>query len=196
MKFVIYSRYSSDLQSDASIEDQIRICRERADKEGWTIKDCYSDHAISGASMLLRPAVQQLVQDAGEGKFEAVMAESLERLSRDLEDIAGLYKRLTFNGVKLFTLSEGWISEIHIGLKGTMGQLYLKDLADKTRRGLRGRVEAGKSGGGISFGYDMYRKFDANGEAVAGDRKINEEEAAIVRRVFADYLAGKSPKAL
>ena len=54
-------------------------------------------------------------------------------------------------------LSEGEINELHIGLKGTMGALYLKDLADKTRRGLRGRVEAGKSGGGNSYGYDVVR---------------------------------------
>ncbi len=51
------------------------------------------------------------------------------------------------------TLSEGEISELHVGLKGTMNALYLKDLADKTRRGLRGRIEAGKSGGGNAYGY-------------------------------------------
>ncbi|WP_302795394.1 hypothetical protein [Shinella daejeonensis] len=39
------------------------------------------------------------------------------------------------------------MSELHIGLKGMMGALYIKDLADKTLRGLRGRIEVGKSGG-------------------------------------------------
>jgi len=62
-----------------------------------------------------------------------------------------------FAGVRIVTLSEGDVNELHIGLKGTMGALFLKDLADKTRRGLRGRVEAGKSGGGNSFGYDVVR---------------------------------------
>ncbi|MCR9196641.1 MAG: recombinase family protein, partial [Hyphomonas sp.] len=86
------------------------------------------------------------------------------------------------------------INELHIGLKGTMGALYLKDLADKTRRGLRGRVEAGKSGGGNSYGYDVVRQVGKDGEPVRGERKINEPEAAIVRRIFGEYATGRSPR--
>ncbi len=66
--------------------------------------------------------------DALAGKFQIVMAEALDRLSRDQEDIAGIYKRLSFAGVRIVTLSEGDISDLHIGLKGTMNALYLKDL--------------------------------------------------------------------
>ncbi|MCR9196216.1 MAG: recombinase family protein, partial [Hyphomonas sp.] len=189
----IYARYSSDLQRDASIEDQIRICQERADKEGWRLYQCYTDHGQSGAS-LVRPGVQMLMQDAQAGKFEVVIAESIDRLSRDQEDIAGLYKRMRFAGVRIVTLSEGDINELHIGLKGTMGALYLKDLADKTRRGLRGRVEAGKSGGGNSYGYDVVRQVGKDGEPVRGERKINEPEAVIVRRIFCEYATGRSPR--
>jgi DNA invertase Pin-like site-specific DNA recombinase len=96
----------------------------------------------------------------------------------------------------MLTLSEGPISELHIGFKGTMGALYLKDLADKTRRGLRGRVEAGLSGGGNAYGYDVVTKFAANGEPVRGERRINADEAAVVYQIFSDYAAGKSPKAI
>ena len=91
-------------------------------------------------------------------------------------------------------LAEGDITELHVGLKGTMNALFLKDLADKTRRGLRGRVEEGKSGGGNSYGYDVVKQLAANGEPVRGDRAINETEATIVRRIFRDYAAGKSAK--
>jgi hypothetical protein len=55
----------------------------------------------------------------------------------------------------LITLSEGEIGELHVGLKGTMNALFLKDLAQKTRRGLEGRIRQGKSGGGRCFGYDI-----------------------------------------
>jgi DNA invertase Pin-like site-specific DNA recombinase len=96
----------------------------------------------------------------------------------------------------MVTLSEGEIAELHIGFKGTMGALYLKDLADKTRRGLRGRIEAGKSGGGNSYGYDVVAKFNEAGEPVRGDRTINEAQAATVRHIFNEYAAGKSPKAI
>lgn len=73
----------------------------------------------------------------------------------------------------------------------------LKELADKTRRGLRGRIENGKAGGGLSYGYRVGRRFE-NGALTTGEREINEEEAAVVRRIFrdytADYTAGASPK--
>jgi site-specific DNA recombinase len=194
-QIAIYARYSTDMQSEASIEDQIRLCQERAEKEGWKLHNSYTDHGKSGAT-LLRPGVQMLLQDAMAGKFEVVIAEALDRLSRDQEDIAGIYKRLTFAGVKILTLAEGEVNDLHIGLKGTMNALFLKDLADKTRRGLRGRVEAGKSGGGNAYGYDVVKRFNDAGEAIRGDRKINEHEAGIVRRIFNDYASGKSPKGI
>ncbi len=102
MRAAIYARYSSDLQRDASIEDQIRVCRERLDREGWALCATYTDHAKSGASAL-RPGYQKLLEDARSGEFEVLIAEALDRLSRDQEDIAGLYKHLSFAGVKLLT---------------------------------------------------------------------------------------------
>jgi site-specific DNA recombinase len=88
------------------------------------------------------------------------------------------------------------VNELHIGLEGTMGALYLKDLADKTRRGLRGRVEQGKSAGGNSYGYDVLRAVGDHGEPVRGDRTINGPQAAIVERIFRDYAKGLSPRAI
>jgi site-specific DNA recombinase len=191
VKVALYARYSSDNQRDASIADQFRVCRLHAEKQGWQIVEEYSDQAISGAS-LLRPGIQGLIMDATRGRFQLVLAEAMDRLSRDQEDIAGLYKRMAYSDVKIVTLSEGEVSHLHIGLKGTMNALFIKDLADKTRRGLRGRVEQGKSGGGNAYGYDVVKKFDARGEPMRGDRTINEFEATVVRRIFRDYAAGKS----
>ncbi len=183
LRVAFYARYSSDNQRDASIEDQLRLCRERAAKEDWDIVDSYNDRSISGAS-LIRPGIQSLLADAQVGKFNIVLAESLDRISRDQEDIAGVFKRLAFAGIQIVTLSEGLISELHIGLKGTMSALFLKDLADKTRRGLRGRVEAGKSGGGNSYGYDVVRNIQVDGTFATGERTINQIEAAVVQRIF------------
>jgi site-specific DNA recombinase len=194
-RVVIYARYSSDKQSDASIEDQIRTCRARIDREGWTFQTAYTDHAISGANRL-RPGYQKLLEDARAGDFDIVVAEALDRLSRDQEDTAALYKNLSFSDVKLITLSEGEISELQVGFKGTMNALFLKDLAQKTRRGLEGRVRQGKSGGGLSFGYDIVVEHDRRGEPIRGGRKINEVEAAIVRRILTEYADGQAPRAI
>ena len=195
IRVALYARYSSDLQRDASIEDQLRLCRGHAERQGWTVVDSYSDRAISGASML-RPGLQELIADAARGRFDVVLAEAMDRLSRDQEDIAGLYKRLSFADVRIVTIAEGDISEMHIGLKGTMNALFLKDLALKTHRGLRGRVEAGKSGGGNAYGYKIIRSFAADGTPTAGEREIDPVEAETVRRIFRDFVNGQSPWAI
>lgn len=185
----IYARYSTDLQRDASIEDQIRVCEKQVRDSGGQVYQSYTDHAVSGAS-LMRPGIQVLMQDAAAGRFDQVYAEALDRISRDQEDIAAVYKRLTFAGVKLVTHAEGEINELHIGLKGTMNALFLSDLRKKTHRGLAGKVEKGLSGGGKCYGYDVVHSEER------GHRTINEPQAAIVRCIFEDYAAGKSPKAI
>ena len=195
IRTAIYARYSSENQKESSIEDQVRICRERAERERWQVVNVYTDHAISGASMH-RPGVLQLKQDINAGRIDIVLTEALDRLSRDQEDIAGLFKRAQFAGVKIITLSDGEITMLHVGLKGTMNALFLKDMKEKVKRGQRGRVENGKIGGGNCYGYDIVRRLDARGEVVRGERTINEAQARVIRRIYEDYAAGKSPKAI
>ncbi len=195
MRAVIYARYSSDVQSEASIDDQIRVCQARIEGEGWNYLHAYIDRAQSGASPL-RPGYQKLLEDARAGAFDVIVAEALDRLSRDQEDVAALYKQLSFAGVTLVTLSEGEINELHVGLKGTMNALYLKDLADKTRRGLEGRVRLGRSGGGLCYGYEVIRDLDGRGSPDRGGRRIIEDEAKIVRRIFEAFATGTSPRAI
>jgi hypothetical protein len=118
-----------------------------------------------------------------------LVSEGLDRLSRDQADIANLFKHLAFAGIQIVTVAEGVISELHVGLKGTMNALYLNDLAIKTRRGLEGRVREGRSGGGLCYGYDL----------VAGDvglRRVNPAQAEVVRRIFREFSAGRSPRAI
>ncbi len=83
LRAVIYARYSSDLQREESIEDQVRLCRERAAAEGWLLGECYSDMAQSGSTSF-RPRYQQMLLDARAGKFDIVLAESLDRLTLSL----------------------------------------------------------------------------------------------------------------
>src|SRR5699024_4654323 len=119
MRVGIYARYSSDNQRDASIADQLRLCREFAARQEWTVVEQFTDHAISGAT-LLRSGFQALMRDALKKRFDVVLAEALDRFSRDQEDTAGLFKRLTFGGVNIVTLAEGDITHLHVDLKGTM----------------------------------------------------------------------------
>lgn len=192
-KAAIYARYSSDNQRDASIEDQVHQAQSHITAQGWELTATYEDRAISG-STVLRPGYQKLLEGARTRSFEIIVAEALDRLSRDQADVATLFKHLEFLGIKLITLAEGEISELHVGLKGTMNALFLKDLAQKTRRGLEGRIRQGRSAGGKAYGYDLIKEFDANGEPVYGGLSINEKEAAVVERIYNKYAAGLSPK--
>ncbi|WP_230772178.1 recombinase family protein [Sphingomonas sp. Leaf4] len=191
----IYARFSSDLQSANSAEDQIAMCSARAEREGWEVAGVYTDIAISGASNR-RPGMTAMLTDAGAGAFDVVCAEAIDRIARNQADIATIYQRLEFANVRIHTLSEGDVSELHIGLKGTMSALFLKDLADKIRRGQRGTVSRGRVPGGLAYGYDVVPAIRPDGELDRGLRRINPEQAAVVLRIYREYSTGRGPKAI
>ena len=180
MRVAVYARYSSDLQDACSIVDQLALACEHAERQGWQVVAKFSDAAISGASLHNRPGLSDLMRAAESRHFEAVLTESLDRLSRDLEDIAGLYKRLAYWGVDVITLADGKVSKLHVGLKGMIASLFLDDLAQKTRRGQIGRVKAGRIPGGRCYGYSLLTDGDERGR-----RSINER---LKQPLCAEYL--------
>lgn len=188
----LYARYSSNLQNAQSIDDQFNLCRQFAERHGWKVVGYYRDDAVSGVSIRGRDGIARLLDDARGGRFDILCAEALDRISRDQEDIAHVYKALRFRGIALHTVAEGLTDEMHIGLKGTMNAFFLRDLAEKTRRGQRGRIEKGRSGGGIAYGYDVV----SDGEDGAGGRGVNEREAIGIRRIFAAFVKGETPNAI
>jgi len=192
-RVALYARYSSDMQSDRSIDDQARLCREEAARLGGAIVETYCDYAISGSHLNSRPAMMQLLADAAEGRFDTVLAEALDRISRDQADAATIRKRLDYAGVALVTVNEGPIGALEIGLKGTMNQLFLEELGKKTRRGLAGVVEDGRAVSKPAYGYRPVRRLGEDGEAVRGLREVDPAEAAVVLRIFGEYAAGKAP---
>jgi DNA invertase Pin-like site-specific DNA recombinase len=183
----IYSRFSTDLQNEKSIEDQEAVARAYADRNGLSIAACYADAAQSGASIFGRDGLLQLLADAKTGRFDAVIVEELDRLSRDMEDLAGIHKRLTFCGVDIIAIHEGKANTVTIGLRGLVGQLFREDNVHKTKRGMAAKIRDGLFAGGKPYGYalDPARK---------GHASIVETEADIIRRIYRDYLAGISPR--
>jgi len=177
-KRALYGRHSSDLQNARSTKDQITLLREASRVEGVTEVFEFMDEAVSGSAIANRPGLRALLASVERGEISDVMAEALDRLSRDQEDLAGIFKRLTYAGVALKTLTEGPIDRIHIGLKGMMNELFLHDLAEKTRRGLTARVKAGFSGGGRCFGYDIIGK---------GELQPNARQVSILHQIFTDF---------
>lgn len=191
MRAAIYARFSSELQDARSIDDQVALARKLAEARSIAVVEVYKDAAISGASTINRPGITKLLADAAARRFDLVITESLDRLSRSQADIAALYERLTFLDVRIETLADGVVTELHVGLKGTMSALFLKDLAQKTRRGQQGRVKAGRIPGGKSYGYEVVQSLHERGQ-----RRIIESEAEVIRRIFQEYAEGKGPLAI
>ena len=187
MRAAIYARFSSKLQNERSIADQVDVCRDLIARHGGDEVAVFEDRAISGGSIAHRPGLLSLLERATEGSFDTVVCEALDRMSRDQEDIAGIFKRLRFQGVKIITLSEGEVESLHIGLKGTMNAMYVEELAHKTRRGQAGRVKQGRIPGGLSYGYRVVAGTDDRGQRV-----IDQDQAEIVLRIFREYAEGQS----
>ena len=150
MRAVIYARFSTELQSVASIEDQARLCRERATALGLTVVAVHSDCAISGATPVnRRPGASGCVADALAGRFDVLLIESLDRLSRDLVEQETVIRRLEHRGIRIIGVSDGYDSnsgagrKLLRGVRGLISETYLDDLRAKTHRGLTGQIERG-----------------------------------------------------
>ena len=195
LRAAIYARYSTDKQKETSVEDQFRLCRRHCDQKGWQVTEVFADHGISGTTSQ-RPDYLRLLQAAERGEVDIIVAESLNRLSRDQADTASLFKRMSFFGVRLHTVADQDLDELKVGVGSLVSALYIKDIAQKTRRGLEGRVVAGKSAGGLSYGYRVKREIRADGTATTGDLTIEPSEAEVVNRIFQEYAAGQSARAI
>ena len=197
MKTLIYARFSSLLQNPRSIEDQVSICRERCHREGWEIVGLHTDHAISGAAGITesqRPGLAAMLARIEAGGIDQVLAESTDRIARHEGDSFAIRERLAFANVRLFTLSDGEITQMVGTIKGMTDANFRKELGAKIKRGQRGTVAQGRSPAGLAYGYSMANRIDTNGRAVRGLRDIDPDQATVVRRIFQDYADGISPK--
>jgi site-specific DNA recombinase len=185
-RVAVYARFSSEKQNERSLVDQVRDCRRYAAEHGWSVVEVYEDAAMSGSSDI-RPGYQAMLADAQSGRFDIILAESLDRLSRRLAHNALLHDVLSFHQVRLFTKDHGEINKMLVAMLGMVAEQYTSDLRAKTKRGQRGRIEAGMSAGGLAFGYAALPN---------GDRAINDVEAETVQRIFRDYAAGVGPREL
>ncbi|WP_417798717.1 recombinase family protein [Terasakiella pusilla] len=192
---VIYARHSTDKQ-ETSCLDQIERCEKYCHVKQYQVRGIFFDEAVSGSMPIhARKGISDLINAVIDDKIDLVITEDLSRLSRDQGDIANFYKKVIFLSGSIETIEEGKISELHIGLKGTMNALQLQMISDKTRRGTIASVQKGNIHGGQSYGYKTIKKI-VNDELVPGLREIDNEEAQIVKKIFAMFLAEHSLKAI
>jgi Resolvase, N terminal domain. len=127
------------------------------------------------------------------GRVKLVVAEGLDRLSRSLKDIAVLHETLSYHGVSIWTSHEGRITELHVGLKGTMNALFLRDMKAGVRRGQAARVAAGFSTSSCAYGYRVVRGvLDDKGRNVNGLHEVNEVETEAIRCIYRECAEGRT----
>lgn len=172
MRGVIYARFSTELQSESSIVDQVRVCREYAGARGWEIAAEYSDHGISGAALGNRPGAQRALAACQRG--DVLLVNDLSRLSRS-QDLAPLLARLAHRGVRVIGVQDGFDSDarharMQAGLSGIMSEELRRSIADRTRAALESRAKDGRPTGGKPFAdaelvREIFRRF-ADGDSM------------------------------
>jgi site-specific DNA recombinase len=187
-KAVIYARFSSELQKERSIDDQVALCREFAQRHGWEIAGVYADRAVSGTSTHGRNEYARMCRDGEAHRYDIILAEDLDRLGRKQADTSSLRERMEFLGIEVHTVADGRITKLHSGLRGLMSELFIDNLSLHIKRGLRGVVRDGRYPGGRAYGY---RPTQARGVF-----EIVPEEAAVIRRIFDLYSAGETPRSI
>ena len=197
-RVALYARYSTDRQRETSIDDQLRAARARAEQEGWPVVAEHRDEGISGSTpVALRKGGKALLADALAARFDLLIVEGLDRLSRDVGEQDQVVKRLEFRGIRIIGTADGYDTcargrKVMRVARGLVNELYLDDLREKTHRGLAGQFDRGYHVGGVCFGYYSAATEDGRGRQLV----IDEAQAAIVRRIFEEYAAGTSARAI
>ena len=184
---VIYARYSSSNQREESIEGQVRICKEYAERNGFVVIHEYIDRAISGKTAD-RPQFLQMIDDSKRGDFVYVLVYKLDRFSRNRYDNATYKYRLGQSGVRVLsameTISEGPEGMILEAVLEASAEYYSAELAQKVLRGQMENYKHGiPSGGQLPIGYKRE------------DKKVvvDGADAAVVKRIFEGIISGELP---
>ncbi len=181
---VIYARYSSENQTEQSIEGQLRVCGEYAKSHDILILDTYIDRAMTGTNDN-RADFQRMIKDSSRKEWNFVLVYKLDRFSRNKYEMAMHKKTLKDNGAKVLSATE-FIPDTPEGiifesmLEG-YAEYYSAELSQKVRRGMNEtRLKGNFTGGRLPYGYRVENK----------KVQIDENRAEVVRYIFEQYSCG------
>lgn len=185
MQAIIYARYSTDMQSEQSTADQLRVCRDYAKKQKWPIGAEYTDEAISGAALGNRPGALAALAALNTG--DVLLINDTSRLQRS-QDLAPMIARLRHRGVRVIGVKDNFDSEsptarLQAGMSGMFSEEFRAQISSRTHSALDMRAREGRATGGKCYGYNN-----------AGE--IVETEADIVREIFRRVAKGEAMRAV
>ncbi|NRD77386.1 recombinase family protein [Bacillus sp. BRMEA1] len=192
-KVAIYARVSTEEQATEgySITAQLQTLRQYATLYNWEIAEEYIDEGISGKSIKGRPAMQRLVVDVENDKFQAVLVWKISRLSRNMLDTLTLLDKFEDYGVKFISYSENFdtgspIGRLVVQLMASIAEMERNTLSENVKLGMKQRALEGSWNGGILFGYDSVEK----------ELVINKDESEVVKLIFTLYSQGHGLRAI
>lgn len=181
---VIYARYSCDQQTEQSIDGQLRVCEEFAQRNNILILNTYIDRAMTGTNDN-RPDFQRMIKDSARKEWNYVIVYKLDRFSRNKYESTIHKRTLKNNGISVLSAMEnipdtpeGIILE---SLLEGMNQYYSAELAQKVKRGMKEtRIKGYFQGGTLLYGYKL------NGRKIVPD----EFQSEVVRYIYDQFAKG------
>lgn len=199
-KAALYARYSTDDQRETSIEDQVRRCKEVAEKNGYVVPDelIFSDSAISGSAKELKKRVGYWAMRAAleNGEFQCLVVDEISRIGRDTVELSSLQKVIQKTAVRLISTdgtdsrNPNW--QFPFEIMAVINQNSLRETAHRVKRSMVGQLERGFMIAAPAFGYKLKQFISDDGKKIGSIWEIDEGDANIVREVYKLRRNGKS----
>ena len=191
-----YARVSTDNEEqlgsyEAQMDYYTKFIREH---EGWEFAGLYSDEGITGTSIRRRKGFQKMVADALDGKIDLIVTKSISRFARNTVDSISTIRQLKAKGVEIYFEKDGlWTfdptAELIITILSSIAQEESRNLSQNVAWGQRARFAAGK----VSMPYKNFLGYDRGED---GSPVVNEEQAELVRRIYAMFIDGMTVSAI
>jgi site-specific DNA recombinase len=206
-KAVIYTRVSTAAQEDGtSLAAQAVACQKKAEEIGAQVINYYEE-TMSGGLYLARPGIQQALSDIESAKADTLIIYRLDRTGRDLDGLRDIRRRVERAGGQLvfadgLNFEQNAVGNFMFTQIGAVAELEREMIRDRTTKGLRALAASGKmpARSFAPYGYRIVKKADViKGEFAPGEEgtyHVIEEQAAVVRLIFEQYLQLPSLRAL
>ena len=192
-KVAAYARVSKDTeQLMHSLSAQVSYYSDFIQRTpDWEYAGVYVDAGLTGTNTEARPEFRRLIEDCEAGKINIVLTKSISRFARNTVDLLSTVRRLKELGVEVrFEKENIWTfdskGELLLTIMSSLAQEESRSISENVRWGQRKKFSDGR----YSLNYKHFLGYDKGED---GRLVVNQEQAAIVRRIFADFLAGHTP---
>jgi len=187
-----YCRVSTEQEEqESSFTSQVNFYTQYiTSRTDWTLVDIYADEGISGTTTKKRKEFLKMIDDCMSGKIDMIITKSVSRFARNTEDCLHYVRKLKDKGISVFFETEnidtlGSTGELLLTILSGLAQDSSRNQSDVTKWGIKRQFESGR----VLVNTTRFLGYDKNKDK---ELIINDAQANIVRRIFMEYLEGKS----